>query len=78
MIVMKKALCNFKDVAKKVANKKVTLTAEQILKIISQVVNAMNHLYGKVKIAHCDVKPENILQMDLDYTLMMGDFGVSK
>ena len=28
MIVMKKALCNFKDVAKKVANKKVTLTAE--------------------------------------------------
>ena len=38
----------------------------------------MNYLYDVLKIAHCDVKPSNILKMDLDYNSMIGDFGLSK
>ena len=38
----------------------------------------MNYLYDVKKIAHCDFKPANILKMDNDYNLMIGDFGISK
>ena len=38
----------------------------------------MNYLYGVVKIGHCDIKPANILKMDMDYTLGISDFGISK
>jgi len=38
----------------------------------------MNYLYRVVKIGHCDLKPANILQIDIDYNLMISDFGISK
>ena len=38
----------------------------------------MDYLYGVIKIAHCDLKSENILKMDNDYNIMIGDFGISK
>ena len=38
----------------------------------------MEFLYSVIKIAHCDLKPANILKMDDDYNLMIGDFGISK
>ena len=31
-----------------------------------------------MKIGHCDMKPANILKMDMDYNLMISDFGISK
>ena len=38
----------------------------------------MDFLYGVLMIAHCDLKPANILKMDADYNLMISDFGISK
>ena len=38
----------------------------------------MDFLYGVLMIAHCDLKPANILKMDTDYNLMISDFGISK
>lgn len=76
--VMQKALCSFEEVAKNVANKKINLTDLQIVKIMFQIVDGMNYLYGVVKIGHCDLKPANILKMDMDYTLVISDFGISK
>ena len=76
--VMQKALCSFEEVAQNVANKKINLTDIQIVKIMFQIVDGMNYLYGVVKIVHCDLKPANILKMDMDYTLMISDFGISK
>ena len=76
--VMQKALCSFEEVAQNVANKKINLIDIQIVKIMFQIVDGMNYLYGVVKIGHCDLKPANILKMDMDYTLMISDFGISK
>ena len=76
--VMQKALSSFEEVAKNVANKKINLTDLQIVKIMFQIVDGMNYLYGVVKIGHCDLKPANILKMDMDYTLGISDFGISK
>ena len=38
----------------------------------------MLYLYGVVKIGHCDLKPANILKMDVNYNLMTSNFGISK
>ena len=38
----------------------------------------MDYLNSEVKIAHCDMKPANILKIDNDYKLMIGDFSLSK
>jgi len=38
----------------------------------------MEFLYSVIRIAHCDLKPANILKMDDDYNLMIADFGISK
>lgn len=76
--VMQKALCSFEEVAQNVANKKINLTDIQIVKIMFQIVDGMNYLYGVVKIGHCDLKPANILKMDMDYSLVISDFGISK
>ena len=38
----------------------------------------MDFLYSVIRIAHCDLKPANILKMDDDYNLMIADFGISK
>ena len=38
----------------------------------------MEFLYNVIRIAHCDLKPANILKMDDDYNLMIADFGISK
>ena len=74
VIVMKKALHSFKYVV----DKKIELTDKQIMKIISQIVDAMEYIYGVIKIAHCELKPENILIMDDEYNIMIADFGISK
>ena len=38
----------------------------------------MEYIYGVIKIAHCELKPENILIMDDEYNIMIADFGISK
>ena len=38
----------------------------------------MLYLHRELKIGHCDLKPANILMMDMDYNLMISDFGISK
>lgn len=38
----------------------------------------MNYLYQVLKIAHCDIKPANILVMDDEYNIKITDFGISR
>lgn len=38
----------------------------------------MNYLYEVLKIAHCDIKPANILKMDDKYKIKITDFGISR
>ena len=42
-------------------DKKLELSSEQIIKILSQIVDGMSYLYEVLKIAHCDVKPDHFL-----------------
>ena len=38
----------------------------------------MDYLYGVLMIEHCNLKPSNVLKMDTDYNIIIGDFGISK
>ena len=38
----------------------------------------MVYLYEILKIGHCDVKPDNFLVMDEDYSLTISDYGVAR
>lgn len=51
----------------------------QRLNIAIDVANALDYLHNHfdIKIAHCDLKPSNIL-MDSDMTGHVGDFGLAR
>ncbi|RWS19296.1 protein kinase-like protein, partial [Leptotrombidium deliense] len=46
------------------------------IKIMTQLVDAIDHL-RRLKITHCDVKPENIF-LDVISDVKLGDFGIAK
>ncbi|MED6218828.1 hypothetical protein PIB30_030145 [Stylosanthes scabra] len=55
------------------------LDVVQLVRICSDVAEGMSYLhhYSPVKIAHCDLKPSNIL-LDEDMTALVTDFGIAK
>jgi serine/threonine protein kinase len=53
-----------------------TITILQVVRIAIQAASALQFLHSK-SVAHCDIKPENLLLTDT-MTVKLADFGVSK
>ena len=66
-----------KDLQRKIDNKKVPMTEDQVRKYFMQLLQALWYCHEVVHILHRDIKPDNIL-VDSDDNIRLADFGVSK